>query len=145
MRPVGSGRGHAVEDSAKAPDVATKIWENGRGVIFTDGSAQDSKIGAAVVKLNHPNRQRRTRQIGIGLSSQWTVYAAELVSIYKAIEITDREVAARTHERTNQGTMSTIFRDRLNELLVAPSLREGGEGCLYIPKLPGWECLGLPK
>lgn len=72
------------QDSVQALEAVTEMMGNGENVIFTEASAKDSRLRAAVVKSNHPTGQMSTRQIGEGSTTFWTVHATELIAIDKA-------------------------------------------------------------
>jgi hypothetical protein len=72
------------QDRVQAPDTVTEMTENGENVIFTDASAKDSNLGAAVVMPYHSSGQQRTWQMGIGPASHRAVHAAELIAICQA-------------------------------------------------------------
>ena len=48
------------KDKTLALDAVVALQENGGKLIFTDASARDAKVGAAVVMPSHVNRVRRT-------------------------------------------------------------------------------------
>lgn len=75
------------QDRTQALDKVEEMREAGADIIFTDASARDSRVGAAVVTPNGPERQWSTWKVGIGPTSHWTVHTAEIIAIHKATEI----------------------------------------------------------
>lgn len=79
------------QDREQALEAVAEMVERGEKVVFTDASAKGSNVGAAVVTINPGTGQRSTWQIGIGAATLWTVHAAELIAISKAVEIVGQQ------------------------------------------------------
>jgi ribonuclease HI len=98
------------QDRDRALDAVAEMMDNGENVIFTDASAENSNLGAAVV-MPYPSGPVSTWQIGIGSESHWTVHAAELIAINKAIEIVGEQLVDDVHERNDHRRRVTVISD----------------------------------
>jgi ribonuclease HI len=63
--------------------------------VYSDGSAQDGKVGAAAV-LIHAGKASRTLRYHLGPDTEHTVHEAELVGILLAMQLIQSEKAGRT-------------------------------------------------
>jgi ribonuclease HI len=65
--------------------------------------------------------------MGIGPASHWTVHAAELIGIYKAVETMDRETTDRTHEENDHAKRFTVVSDSQSAIqtISNPASRPG--------------------
>jgi hypothetical protein len=82
---------HVDHDKDKALEKVAHIMKISGKVIFTDASAKGSSLGAAAVMLDQAEHPRRTWQAGFGSARHWTVHSAELVALYKAVEMAQSE------------------------------------------------------
>lgn len=88
-----------IQDRDEALARAEELGNGPRKVIFTDASAKDSQLGAAVVILGSRPWQRRTRQVGIGPATRWNIHLAELMAIcYATTMIQDVETQMQPRE-----------------------------------------------
>jgi ribonuclease HI len=115
------------QDKVQALDQVAEIMRTSDSVIYTDASAKDSNLGAAVVMPGQSNERQRTWQIGIGPGCNWTVHAAELIAIYQATEIIDKEIVDETREGTEQEKILTIVSDSQSAIraIANPSGKSG--------------------
>ena len=77
-------------DKLQAQDEADELAEKGEILIYTDASAKDGTVGAAVV-MYPETQQQRTRQPGVRLASKWTVHVAELIAISQAVGMIEED------------------------------------------------------
>ena len=115
------------QDKVQALDQVAEMVENAENVVYTDASAKDSKLGAAVVMSHLSTEQQQTWQIGIGPADKWTVHAAELIAISQAIEIIEKENVDETREGTDQEKTVTIVSDSQSAIraIANPSGKSG--------------------
>lgn len=77
------------ESSARAAENATEDIQ-----VFTDGSAQEGKVGAAAILIK--NRSSRILHVHLGPEAEHTVHEAELVGLLLAIHLISTEKRAAT-------------------------------------------------
>ena len=92
---------------AAAAEVA-KATRDPNTAIYTDASAKDGSLGAAVVMLDQNETVCMARPIVVGSCSKWTVPAAELIAIYYAIDLAIYE---QKDARSPRPRTYTIFSD----------------------------------
>jgi len=98
-------------------------------VIYTDASAKDSNLGAAVVMTSRSDKQQHFRQIGVGSSRNWTVHAAELIAIHQAAEIIDEETPGETSDGIDVEKTVTVVSDSQTALrAIANPTSKSGQG-----------------
>jgi ribonuclease HI len=120
------------QDRDQALEAVAEMVERRENVIFTDASAKKSNLGAAVVMPNYLNGQVSTWQIGIGSESHWTVHAAELIAINKAIEIVGEQLVDNVHERNDQGRRVTVVSDSQSAIqAIANPRNKPGQGIVH--------------
>ena len=76
-----------IQDRDQALARVEDLGHDSGKIIFTDASAKDAQLGAAVVMLGSSPRQRKTLHIGIGSATRWNVYLAELMAIWHATKM----------------------------------------------------------
>ncbi|GAA93218.1 reverse transcriptase [Aspergillus luchuensis IFO 4308] len=78
--------------------------------VFSDASGKENQLGAAAVALDHNQQIMGSRQISIGSMEYWSVYAAELMTIYYAIGLVFQLAQKHATTTATQGP-ATILSD----------------------------------
>jgi ribonuclease HI len=77
--------------------------------------------------LNQFKHPQRTWQVGIGPACNWTIYAAELIAIYRAVEVIQSVIVDEEHELSDQEKIFTIVSDSQSAIraIANPSCKSG--------------------
>jgi ribonuclease HI len=123
---------HITPDKEQALHEVAEMVDKGENVIYTDASAKDMNLGAAAVVGHQSIEQQRTRQIGIGPATKWTVHAAELIAISKATEVIEEDSVNETSESTEHGKIVTIVSDSQSAIqAVANPTPKSGQAIVH--------------
>ncbi len=115
---------YADTDPRTAMEEVSKVMRDPTNAIYTDASAKDGYLGAAVVMLDTNDSVCRARQITVGPDWKWNVPSAELIAIYYAVDLAIHE--QRTSPNPGSRTY-TIFTDsRAGLQALASPLRKPG-------------------
>ena len=114
----------AETDPRAAREEVLRVMQNPDTAIYTDASAKEGNLGAAVVMLDANDTVYRARQITVGPDRKWNVPSAELIAIYYAVDLAIHE--QRTSPNPGNRTY-TIFTDsRAGLQALANPLRKPG-------------------
>jgi ribonuclease HI len=98
-------------DIAKDKEASIKADKEGREIIkvYSDGSAQDGKVGAAAV-LIHPGKETRKLHYHLGPTDHHTVFEAELVGLLMGIHLikTEKKRTKYALGVDNQAAMTAV-------------------------------------
>jgi hypothetical protein len=81
----------AETDPRTAVEEVSEVMRDPTAAIYTDASAKDGNLGAAVIMLDASDMVCRARQIVVGPDWKWNVPSAELIAIYYAIDLAIHE------------------------------------------------------
>jgi ribonuclease HI len=102
----------------------SKVMRDPTTVIYTDASAKEGNLGAAVIMLDTNDTISRARQITVGPDWKWDVPNAELIAIYYAVDLAIQE---QQTSRNPESRTYTIFTDSRTGLqALANSLGKPG-------------------
>ena len=73
-------------DREKATEKTEMLIDQPDMVIYTDPSADDDNLGAAVVTSGQHGNVMRSPRVGIRSTNPWFLHAAKLIAIYRAVE-----------------------------------------------------------
>lgn len=106
-------------DQTAAKEEVLKAMRDPATVIFTDASAKDGILGAAVIMLDPSNNVCRARPIEIGPGWKWSVHAAEPIAIYYAVDLAIHE---QQNSSSPQPHTYTVFCDSRTALQAISNL-----------------------
>ena len=114
-------------DREEASERAAALLDTPDMVVYSDASATGGQTGAAAVMLDQNQNITRSRQISVGLTTHWSIHAAELIGIHQAIEMITDQVSGGQIAGHLQGQTITILSDSQSALqaIARPSNKSG--------------------
>jgi ribonuclease HI len=92
-------------------------------VVYSDASGREGHLGAAIVALNDDDEVTESQQIQVGSMDRWSVYVAELIGIFYAVNIVFKLAHQRSIIGNSRHATATILCDSKSALQAIQNAR----------------------